>query len=102
MKKDPEYLKARARIHAQRGFYTHLVIYLIVNLILFLINLFQKKPHQWWFYWPLIGWGIGILVQAYHTFIPGGLFGDKWEEKKIREYMEKKGIGQKDTPPEKE
>lgn len=88
MDENQDYAKAKNRVHAIRGFYTHLIVFAIVNLVLFLINLFNRSS-GWWFYWPLIGWGIGIIIQAYHTFIPGGLLGSKWEEKKIREYMEK-------------
>ncbi len=89
MEQNEEYLKAKKRVHAVRAFYTHLMIYLIVNAILFLINLFNRSG-GWWFFWPLIGWGIGVIFQGFNTFFPHGIFGNKWEEKKIREYLDKK------------
>lgn len=88
MENNQEYLNAKRRVQAIRGFYTHFVVYLIVNTVLFLINLFNRSG-GWWFYWPLFGWGIGIVFHAYNTFIPHGVFGSKWEEKKIQEYLEK-------------
>ena len=38
--------------------------------------------------YPLAGWGIGIVIHALTTF-PVGIFGKEWEERKIKEYMEK-------------
>jgi hypothetical protein len=34
-----EYQKAKKRVKEMRGFYTHLVVYALVNLLLFLINI---------------------------------------------------------------
>jgi cation transport regulator len=33
----------------------------VVNIALFVINVLVGG---WWFYWPLIGWGIGFGVHA--------------------------------------
>ena len=41
------------------GFYSHLWSYLIVNSALLLINNFTPGP--WWFQWPVLGWGIGLV-----------------------------------------
>ena len=38
--------------------------------------------------YPLAGWGIGIVIHGLTTF-PFGIFGKEWEERKIKEYMEK-------------
>ena len=46
------------------GFKSHLTVYLAVNLLLFVINLL-KTPDSYWFIWPLLGWGIGVLGHAY-------------------------------------
>jgi hypothetical protein len=42
-----------------------------------------------WFYWPLLGWGIGVTAHGFSVYGIIGLFGKEWEEKKIREIMEK-------------
>lgn len=46
---------------------------------------------SWWFYWPLIGWGIGLTAHAVSVFLAGeaGPLGTTWEERKTREIMEK-------------
>jgi len=83
------YERARNRVHELRGFYSNLVTYIIVNVFLIIINL-ATNPHKLWFYWVTIFWGIAVLIHASKTFVLRGKFlGSEWEEKKIREIMEK-------------
>ena len=58
---------------------------MLVNIGLFVINLLSGG--QWWFYWPLLGWGVGLGVHALNMFVLGGRFGQGWEERKIQEIM---------------
>jgi hypothetical protein len=81
-----KYQKAKERVEDLRGFYRHLAVYVIVNLGLFLINM-MASPGSLWFIWPLMGWGIAIVLHALRVF--GGSLGSNWEEKKIAELMEK-------------
>ena len=67
------YERARARVKALKGFYTHATIYVIVNIFLFLIDLLTGGG--WWFYWPLLGWGIGLGVHALNVFGFSGRLG---------------------------
>ncbi len=79
------YERARARVQALKGFYTHATAYVLVNIGLFVINLLSGG--QWWFYWPLLGWGVGLGVHALNVFVLGGRFGQHWEERKTQEIM---------------
>ena len=81
-----KYQKAKERVKELRGFYGHLRVYVIVNLGLFLINM-TMSPENLWFFQPLMGWGIAIVLHALRVF--GGPLGSNWEEKKIAELMEK-------------
>ena len=85
---NPAYEEARKRVKAVKNFYSNLVTYLIVNLFLAILNLITSPGH-WWFIWVVLGWGIGIAFQAYNVFGKNALFGSEWEERKIKEYMEK-------------
>ncbi len=58
-----EWLKKR-----RRSFGQHLLSYLIVNLGLFLIDIFTTGGV--WFFFPLFGWGIGLMFDAAATFFP--------------------------------
>jgi hypothetical protein len=82
------YERARERVKALKGFYTHAMVYVFVNIMLFVINLITGGG--WWFYWPLIFWGIGLGAHALNVFGFGGRLGRDWEERKTRELMDKK------------
>jgi len=84
------YQRARKRVRQLRGFYVHLTVYLLVNTFLLIINLLTS-PGTLWFYWPLLGWGIGIVAHAASVFGTGKFLGKEWEEQKIKELMSKGG-----------
>ncbi len=46
-----------------QGFKFHLLAYIIVNIILIVVNL--MNPTHIWFFWPLLGWGIGLAAHGY-------------------------------------
>ena len=83
-----KYQKAKERVEALRGFYIHLIVYAVVNLILFSINMIVS-PDSLWFFWPLMGWGIGLAMHVLSVFGPSLWFGADWEQRKIQEFMEK-------------
>jgi hypothetical protein len=85
---DPLYTSAHKRAEELQGFYIHLLVYLAVNAGLFVINLLTRDGNGgWWFYWPLAGWGIGLVIHALTTF--GGLFSEDWKERKATEIYER-------------
>ena len=49
----------------KRGFLVHLIVYILVNTMLIAVNLLYS-PEVIWFFYPLIGWGIGISM--YYLF----------------------------------
>ena len=79
--------RARRRLVAEKGFYVHLVTYVAVISALFVINALTGSG-RWWFVWPAIGWGIGILFHALSTFGLISLLGRDWEERRFKELME--------------
>jgi len=83
-----KYQKAKERVEAIKGFYTHLIVYIVVNLMLYSINMIAS-PDSLWFFWPLMGWGIAVALHALSVFGPSLGFGADWEQRKIQELMEK-------------
>ncbi len=81
------YHRAKKRVDDEKGFYGHALIYLLVNVGLFILDV--MTPGGPWFYWTLIGWGIGLGVHGAGVFLFPNFPGKAWEERKIREYMEK-------------
>lgn len=45
----------------------HLAIFVIVNAGLTTLN-FLRHPEKLWFYWPLCGWGPGLLLHAWIVY----------------------------------
>ena len=87
MERDENYLRAKKRVENLKAFYIHLALYILVNLMLFFINI-SSDSSKLWFLYPLAGWGIGIVIHGLTTF-PFGIYGKEGEERKIKEYMEK-------------
>jgi len=52
------------------GFKIHFAAYVLVNLLLIAINLLTT-PNTLRFYWPLIGWGIGIIAHGAAIYYTG-------------------------------
>jgi len=74
-----EYKKAYREIEveeAKRSFSVHLVVYMPVNAMLIAVN-FIYSPEVIWFFYPLVGWGIGISMHY--------LFSVRWVEKELKE-----------------
>ena len=89
---EERYAQAKKRVQEVKGFYGNLTAYIVVNVFLMIINLLTSPEHLW-FYWPMLGWGIGILAHAVSVF---GI-GKEWEERKIKELMEEEKRNQAKT-----
>lgn len=76
--------RARARVAELQAFYTHLAVYVAVNVLLFAIDVIADGSLDW-AYWPAFGWGIGLVAHAVVTFRAGHTIGSDWRERKIDE-----------------
>ena len=85
---DDRYYKAKKRVDEIKGFYGNLISYVAVNLGLLVLNL-VTSPEYLWFFWPLLGWGLGVLIHGMKVFNFMPFLGKDWEEQKIKEFMEK-------------
>ena len=77
------YARAKERVEKLKGFYGNLISYCCVIPVLIIINL-NTSDFQW-FWFPMLGWGLGVSFHALETFG----YGKSWEEKKIQEILEK-------------
>ncbi len=73
----------RRRVKAERGFYIHALIYAAVMAFLLLVNV--ATGGGWWVQWPMIGWGIAVVINGIAVFSQASLFGPAWEEKRMRQ-----------------
>uniref|UniRef100_UPI00404AA841 2TM domain-containing protein n=1 Tax=Flavobacterium sp. TaxID=239 RepID=UPI00404AA841 len=81
------------RVKRIKSFYTHATVYVVINIMIIILNIqnldagesyFQFKNFQ-----TLVFWGIGLLAHGLSVFLPSMILGSNWEEKKIKELMEK-------------
>lgn len=79
-----KYRRAKKRVEEMKGFYGNVVAYCVVIPFLIFINYQTSWGHKWFLY-PMFGWGLGVVIQAFTVFG----YGSDWEERKIREIMNK-------------
>lgn len=77
---DENYELAKERVEKKMGFMIHAGVYVAVNAGLIALNL-TRSPDNYWFIWPLAGWGIGVAFHAFKVFGPGA--STNWKEKMI-------------------
>lgn len=83
LEKMNRYQRAQDRVNEIKGFYIHLICYLVIMPFLIYINYVTYWEFKW-FWFTLLGWGAGLAAHGVAVF---GL-GRNWEEKKIRKLME--------------
>jgi len=94
LNEEDRYYLAKKKVENIKGFYGNLVSFLAVNTLLIFINLYTT-PNHLWFYWPLMWWGVGVVFHGLKVFEVFPVLGKDWEEKKIKELMEKEKENQK-------
>lgn len=89
---DERYNMAYKRVKRIKGFYTHLLVYFLVNGFVLARKFYRHGEIDFWdwdtFSTPIF-WGIGIIAHASSVFGKDLFFGDNWEERKIQELMDK-------------
>jgi len=90
---EAKYFEAAKRVKQLKGFYTHAAIYLLVNIMIVILNIQDLEPGESYFklenFFTAFFWGIGLLTHGLSVFLPNILLGSNWEEKKIKQLMEK-------------
>ncbi len=88
-----KYDQARKRVKEIKGFYTHFVVYLVVNVMIVIVNIQNLEPGETYFqfenFTTAFFWGLGLLAHALSVFMPSMIMGKNWEERKIKELMDK-------------
>lgn len=85
---EKRYKMAKKRVESLKGFYIHFSIYLLLLPVFVYLNYISGTSFPWALF-PIVGWGIGVAGHAAETFNYNPFFGKNWEERKIRELMDK-------------
>jgi hypothetical protein len=86
------YKEARKRVRRKKSYYSAIISYFAVGTFLTFLNWYTQRDEEtihWWVIWVWFGWGIGMFFYTISFFKTGVLFGQDWEERKIKEEMEK-------------
>lgn len=88
---EERYIRAKKRVKQIQGFYWHLFWYLAVNIFILIMvyrgsgeNFFNFGTFSTAFFW-----GIGLAAHWASVFGRNLIFGKNWEERKIKEFMDK-------------
>ena len=90
MKDSERYYKAQQIVKKKKGFYSHLSIYLIVNLVFLIISYMDGQGFQWLYI--CLFWAIGLIPHYFSVFgFPGKqkVLSNEWEEKEIQKELDK-------------
>lgn len=78
---DVAFKRARERAQALQGLYIHLLVYGVINTGLFLTNWVTRGAEgRWWFYWPLLLWGVGLAIHVMTIVAP--IFSPDWADRR--------------------
>jgi hypothetical protein len=82
------YVRAVERVEKLKEFYQNIISYCIIIPFLVFMNL-TFSPQFHWFWFPMFGWGIGVLFHGLDVYNYNPILGRNWESKKINELMNK-------------
>ncbi|GGW40475.1 2TM domain-containing protein [Arenibacter certesii] len=89
--------RAKRRIEELKGFYVHLVIFIVINLSISINKILRnirEGETLWEAFWDFgtfavwIFWGVGLVFHASKTCNYNPFFTKKWEERQVKKFME--------------
>ncbi len=56
--------RVRKRVEAKAKFMKHFATFLVFAAFFFILNGITSgfAPRNWWWYWPVLGWGLGVAI----------------------------------------
>lgn len=80
---------AQKRVEELKGFYDHLIVFLLIHLIILGAVLYFNADLMFFLIFTLLGWGLGLLVHALMVFNWNPITSKEWEQRKIQEFLTK-------------
>ena len=84
--------RAKKRVDQLKGFYIHLSIYLMINMIIW-VNFYIRSLDGTYEFWSLptffttLLWGVGVAMHAANTFRILPFYRKDWERRQIDKLM---------------
>lgn len=87
------YERAKKKVNEIKGFYWNLFAYIVVIPFLIFVNYMTNWDFKW-FWFPIFGWGTGLTIHGLSVlskirFLGRDFLGKEWEDKKIKEFLDK-------------
>jgi len=79
---DDRYEEARRRVEAKIGFFVHLLVFVVINVIFLII-----AGEDW--LWVTLFWGIGLALHGFATFFGTTDAAQRWKERQIQKELER-------------
>ncbi len=76
---------AKRRVAAMKGFYIHLVVFVLVLVGLLVVDV--ATGGEWWVHWVALGWGVGVIAHAFAVFGLVPRMVADWEARKLKQLM---------------
>ena len=89
--------RAKNRVAQLKGFYIHVLVYVLVNLFVIIATVigrmnagesFNEAFFNFGTFATAVFWGVGLAFHAAKTFGYSPFFSKDWEERQIKKYME--------------
>lgn len=84
-----KYLQAKKRVKRIKGFYIHLTVFIAVHVMIAIGKFFHNEDLNPEDFLGSGLWAIGLAIHGLSVFMPAFIFSKDWEERKIRELLEK-------------
>jgi len=85
------YNRAKKKVDKIKGFYTHAIVYVVVNIMLLsMIYTGYANVREFWnlgSFSTAIGWGIGLLIHGVSVFGKDVFFDSNWEAQKMQQFL---------------
>ncbi|MGH9032938.1 MAG: 2TM domain-containing protein [Acidimicrobiia bacterium] len=73
---DAAYEQARKRVEARIGFFVHLGVFVIINVVFLIVV-------GWDFLWATVFWGLGLALQGWAVFFAHSARVRNWKEQQV-------------------
>jgi transcriptional regulator with XRE-family HTH domain len=80
---------ALAHVRKIKGFYSHLVQFVLILGALALLNL-VTSPGVWWVGWVALFWGLGVTLHGLQVFARLPFLSGDWERREVEKYLGRK------------
>jgi len=80
---------ALAHVRKLKGFYSHLLQYVVIVGGLVVLN-FVISPSYWWVVWVALGWGVGVIAHGMSVFNMVPFLNGDWERREAEKFLGRK------------